>query len=269
MHTDFPKILGILNITEDSFSDGGTYLQTDDAINHALRLARDGADCIDIGPASSNPDGRSVPPEEEIRRLEPVLERLEKEHISVSIDSFQPQTQMYCARRGVSYLNDIRGFPDESVYPALTQASCALIVMHSVQRSGRATRVESDPQTIVALIEQFFEQRLQALTKAGIAEDRIIIDPGMGFFLGSNPEPSLEVLRAIPRLKRAFGRPVLISVSRKSFLGSITAKPAKERGAATLAAEMYATLHGADYIRTHDPAALRDALTVRFALDSV
>jgi dihydropteroate synthase type 2 len=126
--------------------------------------------------------------------------------------------------------------------------------------------VATDPATLVPRIEAFLAERAGALVAAGVARERIVVDPGMGFFLGSNPEASLAVLRALPRLRERVGLPLLVSVSRKSFLGALTGRDSGERGPATLAAELYAAAHGADYLRTHDVRQLRDALAVVHAL---
>jgi dihydropteroate synthase type 2 len=159
-------------------------------------------------------------------------------------------------------MNDIHGFPDATLYPELAASSARLIVMHSVQERGRATRVDVRPSEILDRIRRFFAARLKALTGAGIARDRLILDPGMGFFLGTDPETSFAVLRALPVLKAEFGLPLLVSVSRKSFLRKVTGRLAGEAGPASLTAELFASLNGADLIRTHDPRALRDALAV-------
>lgn len=263
-----PRLFGILNITEDSFSDGGRFLAPAAALAQARALIVGGADVLDIGAASSNPEAKPVPPEVEIARLAAIIPVLMKEGVSLSIDSFAPQVQRWALEQGVAYLNDIQGFPDPELYPALAASSAKLIVMHSVQERGRATRVEISPEEIVPRCMAFFERRISALTQAGIARARLILDPGMGFFLGANPDASLTMLRAIPELKRAFGLPVLVSVSRKSFLRKITGREAKDSGPATLAAELFAAREGADHIRTHDPASLRDALRVWNALNA-
>jgi dihydropteroate synthase type 2 len=260
------KIVGILNITEDSFSDGAKYLAPDAAIAHALKLARDGAHVVDLGAASSNPDARPVPPEVEIARLAPVVEELKRNGVPVSIDTFAPEVQRWALARGVDYLNDVRGFPDADFYPALAQSAVRLIVMHSVQERGPATRIRVPASTLPDRIHAFFEARIAALVAAGIARERFILDPGMGLFLGTDKEASFTVLRDLPRLKRAFGLPVLISVSRKSFLRRLTGRGPQDAGAASLAAEIFAVQQGADYIRTHEPAPLKDALAVWQAL---
>lgn len=257
-----PQLMGVVNITRDSFSDGGLFLRPEAAIAHAEKLRDDGADIIDLGPASSHPDAQPVDADEEIRRVEPVLDHLMRSGTPVSIDSFLSETQRYAAGRGVDYLNDIQGFADPDVYADLAAAESKLIVMHSVQRSGKAIRRTTDPNAILDDIKRFFDARLGALEAAQVPLDRVILDPGMGFFLGSNPEPSLVVLKNIDRLKRDFGRPVLISVSRKSFLGRITGRETRERGFASVAAEIFAATQGVDYIRTHDVRAVKDGLAV-------
>jgi dihydropteroate synthase type 2 len=261
-----PQIFGIVNITEDSFSDGGRYLHPTAAINHALQLVKDGADVIDLGPASTHPDATEVSPEEEIRRLEPVVEGLRAAGVTLSIDSFRPETQRWAAAGGAAYLNDTKGFSDPSLYQDLALASCKLIVMHSVQRGWKAERIVTDPDRIYTTVEAFFAQRLALLQDAGIDRSRLIVDPGMGYFLGSNPEPSLRMLTATTKLKERFGLPAMICVSRKSFLKTITGRDTDDLGPATLAAELYAWAHGVDFIRTHDVRALSNALRVTLAL---
>lgn len=263
----FPtRIAGILNMTEDSFSDGGRWLDPDRAFERALELVEQGADVIDLGAASSRPGAIPVPAPEEIRRLESVVDRLLAHGVPLSIDTFSAETQRWALARGVAWLNDVQGFPDPALDPELARTRCGLVVMHSVQRTGPATRVDTDADEVVRGIDAFFEERIARLEAAGVARSRIVLDPGMGFFLGRDPELSLRVLRRIPVLRARFGLPILVSVSRKSFLGQITGRPVGERGAATLAVELWAAEHEADWIRTHDVAALRDGLRLRRAL---
>jgi dihydropteroate synthase type 2 len=262
-----PRIVGVVNVTADSFSDGGRYLDPGSARDHALALAAAGADVVELGAAASSPDAAAVTSPEEVRRLTPVLAALVDAGLTVGVDSMHPATQLWAAAHGARYLNDVQGFPDPAVHPELACLGCTLVVMHSVQRRGNATRVETDPARTLDDIHRFFDARLRMLEGAGIARERLIIDPGMGFFLGVAPEPSVRVLRHLGALRTAFDLPVLISVSRKSFLGVLTGRDVANRGAATLAAELYAAEAGVDYIRTHDVAALRDALIVREALD--
>lgn len=257
-----PVILGIVNITEDSFSDGGRYLETVAAIAHGHELAHGGADVLDLGAASSNVRSAPVPPDVEIARLAPVIAALHSAGRTLSIDSFSTPVQRWALQQGVAYLNDIQGFADPALYPDLASSSAKLIIMHSVQGLGQATEADVSPVEIYARVVRFFEGRIGALDAAGVARGRMILDPGMGFFLSANPETSLEMLRRLPDLKAHFGLPVLVGVSRKSFLRKITnwQGPADEMGAATLAAELFAAAAGAEYIRTHDTAALADGL---------
>jgi dihydropteroate synthase type 2 len=262
-----PKLFGILNITEDSFSDGGHHLAPAAALAAAQRLAADGADVVDLGAAASNIAAKPVPPEEEIRRLAPVIAALKTAGVAVSVDSFAPETQRFALSQEVDFLNDIQGFPDPALYPELAAAHCRLVVMHAAQGRGRAQQLAISPSDIWQRMDQFFAARVAALEAAGIVRDRLILDPGMGFFLSSDAAASLSVLAGLDRLKRRFDLPVLVSVSRKSFLAAVTARHAPgERGAATLAAELYAAAKGVDFIRTHNPGALRDGLAVMAAL---
>jgi dihydropteroate synthase type 2 len=262
-----PTLFGILNVTADSFSDGGAFLDPAAALAQARRLHQGGADVVDIGAAASNIAAEPVPADEEIRRLDPVVAALGETGIPVSIDSFAPDVQRFALARGVAYLNDIHGFAEPALYPALAAADCRLVVMHAASARGRAEPVDLAAEEAMRRIDGFFAARLAALEAAGIARERLIIDPGMGFFLSSRADASLRVLARIAGLKQRFGLPVMVSVSRKSFLGAAAGRAdPKQRGAATLAAELFAAMEGVDYIRTHDPAALADGLAVVAAL---
>ena len=256
-----PKILGILNITEDSFSDGGKFLDPAAALEQARALAKD-ADAIDLGAASSKPGAIGVAPEVEIARLAPVVAMLKGEGMPVSVDTFAPGVQRWALSQDIGYLNDVRGFPDQDLYPALAGSHAKLIMMFSVEGLGPATRLRVPVEELPGRMARFFEERIMALTRAGVSAERLILDPGMGLFLGSHPDASFSVLRRIADLKREFGLAVLISVSRKSFLRHLVGRGVAEIGPATLAAELFAVRQGADYIRTHDPRALGDALKV-------
>jgi dihydropteroate synthase type 2 len=263
------KILGILNITEDSFSDGGRYLAPAAALAHGESLIQDGADILDIGGAPSNPDAKPVTAETEIARLKSVVPALKARGASISIDSFAAPVQRWALSQGVDYLNDIHGFAAPALYPELAESDAGLIVMHAIQGFGLATREDVPAKEIFDRTVSFFEQRIAALTEAGIAPARLILDPGMGFFVGSDPENSLTLLRRLPELKTRFGLPILVSVSRKSFLRKLAGQsdPAGRAVlAAGLAAELFAALKGVDYLRTHAPGPLAAALKIQAAL---
>jgi dihydropteroate synthase type 2 len=263
-----PLLVGIVNITADSFSDGGRFLDPTAAITQARALIEGGADIVELGAAASNIAANQVSPQEEIRRLEPVIAALAGSGVPLAIDTYRTAVQRYALERGADCLNDILGFPDPAIYPALAGRDCRLVVMHAVQGEGRAQQFDLPADEVWRRIEAFFAERVARLAAAGIARERLILDPGMGFFLSSRAEASLYALTGLSRLKERFDLPVMISVSRKSFLAAVTGRqnPA-ERGPATLAAELYAAAHGADYIRTHDAAALRDGLAVIAALE--
>jgi len=261
-----PQIVGILNITTDSFSDGGAYLQPPAAIAQAQLLVADGADMLDIGPASSHPDAGHVSPETEIARLQAIWPDLQALGVPLAVDSFQPQTQLWAIDNGADWLNDINGFSDSTIYPHLADANCRLVVMHAIQAKGIATRARAPAGDIWETILRFFNARLETLEAAGISRDRLVLDPGMGFFLGNSPDVSLAVLANIDRLKQAFGLPVYICASRKSFLRALADVPVGETAAVTLAGELWAAAHNVDYIRTHEPKPLRQALVVQQAL---
>lgn len=260
------RIVGIVNITEDSFSDGGQYLATDAALDHARQLAKDGADSLELGPASSNPDAVRVSAKDQIARLGPVIAGLSACGVPISIDSTDSDVLRFAIEAGVSMLNDVRGFSDPQIYAELADSQASLVVVHSLLELERAGRNDATPEHVLVSIDRFFEMRLTELVRSGISEDRLIVDPGMGFFLGSNPNASIAVLRRIPELRARFGRPIFISVSRKSFLRAITGRAIAQIGPATLAAELHAAREGADYIRTHDVAALQDALAISKSL---
>jgi dihydropteroate synthase type 2 len=223
-----------------------------------------GAAILDLGAASSNPESKGVAPEVEIGRLAPVVTALRD--LTLSVDSFSLPVQRWALGRGVAYLNDIQGFADDTLYPDLARSAATLIVMHSVQERGAATRVDVSPGEIMDRIARFFDSRLAQLERAGVARARLILDPGMGFFLGTNPHTSLTVLRRLAELKARFALPILVSVSRKSFLRRLTGRDVAGSAAVSLAAELFAIRQGADYIRTHAPGALRDALLLEKAL---
>jgi dihydropteroate synthase type 2 len=260
------KILGILNITSDSFSDGGKFLEPGAALFHAQAMAQSGADIIDIGAASSNPDAVPVDAATEIARLGLVIPALKQKGLSLSIDSFAGPVQRWALGQGVDYLNDIHGFPDAALYPELAKSNAKLIVMHMVQERGVAVRTDVPSGEIFDRVTAFFDARIKALTGAGIASDRLILDPGMGQFVGTDPQNSLILLRRLPELRARYGLPLLVSVSRKGFLRKLTGRPVTEAGPASLAAELFAEAQGADYIRTHAPGPLKDGLKLLKAI---
>ena len=203
-----PLLVGIVNITADSFSDGGRFLDPAAAIAHARRLAADGADIVELGAAASNVAAGSVSPDEEIGRLDPVLRALADSGMPLAVDTYRPEVQRFALSRGVAYLNDIRGFPDPAVYPALASLRAGWSSCTRLAASGAPSRSISKPDEVWRRIAAFFAERVESLERAGIARDRLILDPGMGLFLSRRPEASVYVLARIGRLKEMFGLPV-------------------------------------------------------------
>lgn len=259
------QLVGILNLTHDSFSDGGRYLDPQAAVERGLELASSGASWIDVGAESTHPKAQDVDADEELRRLTPVVERLLEQGLRLSVDTWKPEVMRAMLSMGVQAINDVRALREPGALEAVADSRACLVLMHSTSSAARAATSGAESRDVVADILGFFEERLAALAAAGVALDRVIIDPGMGMFLSPDPEASCEVLRGLPRLAE-LGRPVYVSVSRKSFLGALTGREVSERGAATLAAELHAYRAGVDFIRTHDVAALIDGLAVLDAL---
>jgi dihydropteroate synthase len=265
-----PLIFGILNITEDSFSDGGKFLSAENALGRADELTGTGAHVIDIGPASSNPASERVSSEIQIERLSPVFSYLQSKNIPVSADVCDPEVQKWAIDHNADYINDIDGFKNPEILERLSHKKTRLIVMHSLQRSGKADKRPGNPETIIESIRSFFSSKLSLLNKYNIEPERIILDPGMGFFLGADPVNSLITLKYLKSFKKEFPYPFLISVSRKSFLGEITGRAVNDRDYATAAAEIYSIfIQGADMIRTHNPRAISDSVKTWNALISL
>jgi dihydropteroate synthase type 2 len=238
------KVVGVVNVTEDSFSDGGRFLDPSDALRHAQALIHDGADYVELGPAASHPDAKRVPTAQQIQRISYVLASLASHGVPVSVDRPDPEVQRFAAGNGATMINDVRGFPTPDVAAECAAAGCDLVVMHSVRPADRASRVDTAPEPAVASAYAFFSSRLDSLG------------------------PSIAVLRELGALRNRFARPLMISVSRKSFVQRLTGRRASESGSGSLAAELFAIGQGARYVRTHEVKALRDALAVLEALAS-
>lgn len=264
-----PQILGILNVTADSFSDGGRYLEKDAACRQAQALYSQGADFVELGPASSNPNASPVSVEEEARRIIPVIEFLSQENIPFALDSCQPDTQLLAAAHGATLLNDILGFPNEAICEQLSSYSCNLVMMHSMQQKTQADTTRYGFSEVWDHLLRFFEAGIERLVRAGIAQERIILDPGMGFFLSSDPLVSIAVLQKLPELKERFCCELFVSVSRKSFLRALAETSVEESGVVSVLAELACVQRGVRYIRTHEPKPLRAALRFQQALSTI
>ena len=260
-----PLVMGVLNVTPDSFSDGGLYLDPDSAVAHGLELVEQGADIVDVGGESTRPGAEPVPEEEELRRILPVIERLVAEgpHARISVDTTKAAVARAALERGAEIVNDVsalRFSPDMA--GAIADSGCHCIVMHML---GEPRTMQREPryEDVVAEVRAFLEERLAFALDRGIAEERIWLDPGIGF--GKTVEHNLELLRRLDEIV-AIGRPVVVGTSRKSFLGKLTGgKDESERLAGTLATNVLAFERGASVFRVHDVAEVSDALRVAAA----
>src|SRR3954453_23528951 len=255
--------MGVLNVTPDSFSDGGDFLDPDGALAHGTRLAGEGADIIDVGGESPRPGAEPVPEHVERERVLPVIEALAGRTASrLSIDTSKAGVARAALEAGASFVNDVtalRGDPALAEVVAGTGADVCLVHM-----LGEPRTMQDDPhyEDVVAEVRAFLEQRLELAVAAGIAEKRVWLDPGIGF--GKTLEHNLDLIRRLDEIV-AIGRPVVFGASRKRFLGRLTGRPERERGAATIAANVLAFERGASMFRVHDVAATRDALQVAAA----
>ena len=261
---DRPLIMGVVNVTPDSFSDGGHYLSLDAAVAHALRLIDEGADLLDIGGESTRPGAAPVSLEEERRRVLPVLEALLTSNIPLSVDTQKPQLMREAAVAGAAMINDVNGFEAEDALQAVSGSGCAVCIMH---KQGQPQTMQQAPQyrDVVAEVDAYLRARIAVAESAGIARSRLVIDPGFGF--GKTLEHNLALLRELDRVAAA-GVPVLAGLSRKSMIGALTGREVGDRVFGSVAAALIAAQRGAAIVRVHDVAATRDALAVWKAVES-
>ncbi len=261
---DRPLLMGVVNVTPDSFSDGGRYLQTAAAVTHARQLVAEGADILDIGGESTRPGAAPVSLEEERRRVLPVLEALADAGLPLSLDTQKPELMREAAAAGVAMINDVNGFESAGAFEAVLAGDSAICIMH---RQGNAQTMQQSPQyaDVVDEVHAYLEQRVAAAQRAGLGRERIVIDPGFGF--GKTLDHNLELLRFMGRLA-ASGIPVLAGLSRKSMIGALTGRETGDRVFGSVAAALIAVQRGACILRVHDVAATRDALAIWNAVES-
>jgi dihydropteroate synthase len=258
-----PVVMGIVNVTPDSFSDGCLYLEADAAVEHGHRLVEEGADILDIGGESTRPGAEPVAEEEELRRVLPVVKRLAATGHRISIDTSKPAVAARALDAGATIVNDVSAFrfaPELADLVAERGAGCCLMHMLGEPRS-----MQEDPRydEVVTDVRAFLEERLEFAVERGVPEERIWLDPGIGF--GKTLEHNLELLRRLDEIV-AIGRPVVIGTSRKSFLGMLTGgRPVGERLPGTIATNVLALERGASIFRVHDVAPFVDALQVAAA----
>ena len=253
--------MGVVNVTPDSFSDGGKFLDPQEAISHGRRLIEEGADILDIGGESSRPGAGAVAEDEELRRVLPVLKALKD--VPVSVDTRRPSVMRAVLAEGASMINDIEALAAPGALDAVADTDCAVCLMH--KKGDPATMQQAPSYGDVALeVRDFLSARISACQIAGIEKDRITIDPGFGF--GKTVRHNFTLLKRLAELA-ALGVPVVAGWSRKSTLGAITGRPVTERLAASVAAALLAVQHGATILRVHDVKETRDALAVMQALE--
>ena len=247
-----PLIMAVLNVTPDSFSDGGKFLKTEDALLQAHKMIADGADLIDIGGESSRPGALPITCEEELARVIPVIERLCKEsEVCISIDTTKAQVMHAAIHAGASIINDISALNSEESLAVAAELDVPICLMHM---QGEPRTMQNFPHythDVVDEINAFFQQRIELCVAAGIKRKHLILDPGFGF--GKTPEHNLRVVKHFTKLKQ-HKLPLMLGVSRKSTLGTILKSPVEKRLAGGLAIAVYAALQGVSLIRTHDVA---------------
>ena len=247
--------MGILNVTPDSFSDGGKFYEVDDAVKHAKEMVDAGADIIDVGGESTKPGSDPVSEGEELERVLPVIEKLVELKIPISIDSYKPGVVDACLSAGASMVNDVTGLRNEEMVKVVKKHRVPVVIMHML---GDPKTMQDNPvyKDVVKEIHSFLKDRVGVAKKAGI--DEVIVDPGIGF--GKTVEHNLEILKRLDEFSD-LGR-VLVGVSRKSFIGEITNKEVDDRLAGTLGAVAVSVLNGASIVRVHDVKECREAISI-------
>ncbi len=254
-----PQVMGILNVTPDSFSDGGNNYQLDNAVNQALSMLAQGASIIDIGGESTRPGAQLVTLEQELQRVIPVIEALRKQSDCViSIDTSKPQVMAQALDAGADIINDVRALSESGALQVVAQAGVPVCLMH-MQGQPQTMQCQPSYSDLMSEIKRFFQQQITRCEKAGIEKQNIIIDPGFGF--GKTLEHNFHLLAEFNQFE-SFGCPLLAGVSRKSMIGNLLGREVNERLAGSLAAAMIAVQKGANIVRVHDVQETKDALRI-------
>lgn len=255
---DGPNIMGIINVTPDSFSDHGLYATTEKAIEHADRLIEEGADILDIGGESARPGSMAVDLEEELRRVIPVVEVLSKKNIPLSVDTSKPEVMRAAITAGASIINDVNALQNPGAIEVIAESNVQVCLMHM---QGKPRSMQNNPQyaNVANEVSSFLQHRMDVACRAGIGLDRIIIDPGFGF--GKSFQHNIELFQHLDQFTM-LNVPVLVGLSRKSMLGTITGNDVDNRVHASVAAALLAIDKGAKILRVHDVKATKDAVLV-------
>lgn len=260
---DVPAVMGILNVTPDSFSDGGRFAGRDAALEQAVAMARDGAGIIDVGGESTRPGAADVSEQEELDRVIPVIEAVTAAvDVPVSIDTSKPAIMRAAVAAGAAMINDIRALREAGALRAAAELGVPVCLMH-MQGQPRTMQQQPAYADVVSEVAEFLAGRVRACVAAGLAEDRIIVDPGFGF--GKAARHNIELLANLRQL-RSLGRPILVGLSRKATLGELTGRDVGERVPASIAAAVIAVVEGAQFVRVHDVRETVDALRVAAAV---
>lgn len=252
-------IMGIVNATPDSFSDGGRFFAPEAAVGHARRLAQEGADILDVGGESTRPGAKPVPAKEEMRRVVPVVEALQDLRLPISVDTRKPEVAKAALAAGASLVNDVAALRAQGMAELCAEHQCGVVLMH-MQGEPRTMQQAPSYSEVVREVGDFLAERASFAEKAGMARDAIALDPGIGF--GKTVDHNVQLLRGLGTI-RDLGYPVLVGVSRKGFLGALSgAEKTEERLPAGLAATALAIAQGADIVRTHDVQATRAAARI-------
>ena len=252
-------VMGILNVTPDSFSDGGQYQSLEFALSHAEQMIADGVDIIDIGGESSRPGAPALSLQQELDRVMPVLYALRECGKPLSIDTYQPEVMREAIVAEADMINDINAFRAPGAIEAVLDSECALCIMH-MQRAPQTMQHNPSYDDVVRDVTEFLRERINTMIAAGIDPLRLCIDPGFGF--GKTAEHNYALLRATGQIRAELGLPLLAGLSRKSMLGAVTGRPIEQRLAASIAGALAAVSHGAHIVRVHDVAETVDALKV-------
>jgi dihydropteroate synthase len=262
---DRPLVMGVLNVTPDSFSDGGQFHSLDAALSRAEQMIEDGVDIIDIGGESSRPGAQPLPLDEELRRVMPVIYALRDCGKPLSIDTYKPAVMREAIAAGADMLNDINGFRAEGAMSVLKGSECALCIMH-MQKDPQNMQVAPVYRDVTEEVTAFLLDRVDAMEQEGIARERMCIDPGFGF--GKTLEHNLTLLRDTGNIVTDIGLPILAGLSRKSMIGAITGRSVEGRMAGSIAAALISVARGARIVRVHDVAETVDALRVWQAVNN-
>jgi dihydropteroate synthase len=255
--------MGVVNVTPDSFSDGGLFLSADAAVAHAEGMVKEGAHIIDVGGESTRPGAQPVPADVELDRVVPVVERLAAGDVRVSIDTRKAAVAGAALEAGASIVNDVSAFRhDPAMVGVVAAAGAGCCLMHMLGDDPRTMQSDPSYDDVVSDVKAFLEERLAFAVGEGVAEERVWLDPGIGF--GKTVDHNLELLRRLDEIV-ALGRPVVVGTSRKSFLGRLTGRAERERDAATIATNVLALERGASIFRVHEVRGTVDALTVALA----